>query len=89
MQINPDGKVVPCCSMRYPAILGDAVRQSVPEIWNGEAFNRFRLRMLESRERAGAVCRGCTLYRYDLHSEDILDDDVREHLKVVYKKNAR
>lgn len=83
MQINPDGKVVPCCSMRYPAILGDASRESVPEIWNGESFNRFRLRMLESREAAGAVCRACTLYRYDLHPEDVLDG-VRETLKSKY-----
>lgn len=83
MQINPDGKVVPCCSMKYPAVLGDVKRQSVPEIWHGEAFNRFRGRMLRSREQAGPVCRDCKLYLYDLHPEDVLDE-VREELEEKY-----
>lgn len=83
MQINPDGKVVPCCSMKYPAVLGDVNRESVPEIWRGDAFNRFRLKMLRSREQAGAVCRDCKLYQYDLHPEDVLDG-VREELTEKY-----
>lgn len=83
MQINPDGTAVPCCSMKYPAVLGDARRQSVPEIWRGEAFNRFRIQMLQSREQAGSVCRDCKLYLYDLHPEDVLDG-VREELERKY-----
>lgn len=83
MQINPDGKVVPCCSMKYPEILGDASRERVPEIWCGEAFNRFRFRMLESRNQASPVCRSCRLYRYDLYPEDVLDE-AAERLKPVY-----
>lgn len=83
MQINPDGKVVPCCSMRYPEILGDASQQIVPEIWRGKAFNDFRLRMLETREQAGPVCRDCKLYLYDLHPEDVLDG-AAERLKIAY-----
>lgn len=83
MQINPDGKVVPCCSMKYPAVLGDAKRETVPAIWRGEAFNRFRVKMLRSREQAGPVCRDCKLYRYDLHPEDVLDE-VREELEVKF-----
>lgn len=73
MQINPDGKVVPCCSMKYPAVLGDATQSTVPEIWTGEAFNRFRRGMLEDRARTSAVCQNCRLYLYDLHPEDVLD----------------
>ena len=84
MQINPDGKVAPCCSMKYPAILGDASKQSVSEIWRGAAFNRFRVQMLRSREQAGTVCRDCKLYLYDLHPEDVLDG-VREELGIKYK----
>lgn len=83
MQINPDGKVVPCCSMKYPAVLGDVKRQTVPEIWRGAAFNRFRVQMLRSREGAGHVCRDCKLYLYDLHPEDVLDE-VREELEMKY-----
>lgn len=83
MQINPDGKVVPCCSMKYPAILGDVKHQTVPEIWRGTAFNHFRASMLRSREGVGAVCRDCNLYLYDLHPEDVLDE-VREELERKY-----
>ena len=83
MQINPDGKVVPCCSMKYPAVLGDVNRQTVPEIWRGAAFNQFRTRMLRAREEAGAVCRDCKLYLYDLHPEDVLDG-VEEELAEKY-----
>lgn len=75
MQINPDGKVVPCCSMRYPAILGDVRQTGVPELWNGPAFNQFRLDMLRQRSSVGKVCRECNLYLYDLHREDVLDDN--------------
>lgn len=83
MQINPDGKVVPCCSMRYPAILGDTSKQGVPEIWNSEAFNRFRLKLLDDRSRTSPVCRDCKLYLYDLHPEDVLDG-VRSELTRKY-----
>lgn len=83
MQINADGKVVPCCSMKYPAVLGDVKQNTVPEIWNGQKFNRFRVAMLKSRNDAGAVCRDCSLYKYDLHPEDVLDGE-KEKLAEVY-----
>ena len=85
MQINPDGRVVPCCSMKYPAVLGDVWQDSIPGIWNGEAFQRFRRAMLEARASAGAVCRECSLYRYDLHPEDVLDN-AKERLKSLYRE---
>lgn len=74
MQINPDGKVVPCCSMKYPAVLGDVYQDSVQQIWKGAAFNLFRQKLLHSRNSVGSVCAECLLYRYDLQEEDILDD---------------
>ena len=83
MQINPDGRVVPCCSMKYPAVLGDVNQNTVPEIWTGAAFNRFRREMLDSRAQVSPVCRDCKLYLYDLHPEDVLDD-VRETLTASY-----
>lgn len=81
MQVNPDGKVVPCCSMRYPAVLGDVTRESIRDIWQGDAFNSFRRKLLRSRQEAGEVCGQCTLYRYDLHEEDIIDGAAEELMK--------
>lgn len=73
MQVNPDGKVVPCCSMKYPTVLGDVMQEDIRDIWHGPAFNGFRRKLLRSRQEAGEVCGQCKLYRYDLHEEDIID----------------
>ena len=81
MQINPDGKVVPCCSMKYPAILGNVAENSVQKIWTGKEFNHFRHKMLKSRLEASKVCRECILFRYDLHEEDILDDAAEDLMR--------
>lgn len=83
MQINPDGKVVPCCSMKYPAVLGDVKQNTVPEIWTGAAFNQFRREMLMDRAQVSLVCRDCKLYLYDLHPEDVLDGS-RDTLAAAY-----
>jgi len=84
MQINPDGNVVPCCSMRYPEILGNAYQDTVGDIWRGERYNALRRRLLRGTDTAGEVCRKCSLYRYDLHAEDRLDGDA-ERLLTLYK----
>ncbi len=78
MQINPDGKVVPCCSMKYPAVLGDIYKNTVQEVWKGEVFNDFRRKSLCSRATASSVCASCTLYKYGLHKEDNIDDVAKE-----------
>jgi radical SAM protein with 4Fe4S-binding SPASM domain len=74
MQINPDGNVVPCCNMSYPAVMGNVQEASVREIWRGAAYNQFCRAMLESRASASPVCGECLLFRYGLHEEDLLDD---------------
>lgn len=81
MQINPDGNVVPCCSMKYPAVLGNVVEHRIEEVWDGAVFQSFQRRMLEGVDKASEVCRTCTLYRYDLHQEDKLDDAAKEILE--------
>lgn len=83
MQINPDGKIVPCCSMKYPVVLGDVKQNTVPEIWTGAAFNQFRREMLMDRAQVSPVCRDCKLYLYDLHPEDVLDG-ARDTLTELY-----
>lgn len=83
MQINPDGLVVPCCSMKYPAVLGDVTQSSVAEIWNGADYGDFRRALLEGRAVASHVCEKCLLYRYDLHPLDVLDG-ARERLLARY-----
>jgi radical SAM protein with 4Fe4S-binding SPASM domain len=84
MQINPDGKVVPCYQISYPGIMGDVNHQSVREIWNGEGYRSFRLKMLEGRAKASHVCAQCNFIAYRSFPEDDLQDSV-ERLKVAYR----
>jgi radical SAM protein with 4Fe4S-binding SPASM domain len=83
MQINPDGKVVPCYSFEYPEIIGDCNNQSACEIWNSEHFRKFRRLMLEGVNAAGKVCSKCDIIKYRLFPEDVLDGAV-ERLKKIY-----
>lgn len=83
MQINPDGKVVPCYSWDYPAILGDCNRESVTKIWNGEKFRSFRRAMLDGVEHASEPCVDCNIIKYRWFPEDDLCADA-ERLRKVY-----
>jgi len=74
MQINPDGKVVPCYSFEYPGIMGDCNTQSVYDIWNGETFRKFRRRMLEGIHGVSEPCENCSIIKYRLFPEDDLKD---------------
>lgn len=84
LQINPDGKVVPCYSIVYPEIMGDCNKQSVPEIWNGRPYQRFRLAMLDGAKRVCEVCADCKIIRHRLFPEDFLNKDA-ERLKGSYE----
>lgn len=85
MQINPDGKVVPCYSWDYPAILGDSNIENVVDIWNGEKFRAFRRAMLDGVASASSVCIDCNIIKYRWFPEDNLLDDA-ERLKILYSR---
>lgn len=83
MQINPDGKVVPCYQIEYPGIMGDVNHQTMQEIWSGEVYNSFRRAMLCGRKQVNDICSRCNFIRYRLFPEDDLQTAV-ERLKGVY-----
>lgn len=84
LQINPDGKVVPCYSIVYPGIIGDCNNQSVYEIWNSEQFRRFRRVMLDGIENVCDVCANCPIMKHRFFPEDSLNNDA-ERLKKSYE----
>lgn len=84
MQINPDGKVVPCYSFEYPGIMGDCHSQTVPQIWNGSKFNEFRRAMLDGSRHVGGICSECSIIKYRMFPDDVLNDDT-ERLKPCYE----
>jgi radical SAM protein with 4Fe4S-binding SPASM domain len=54
-----DGKVVPCCrDHNSTTVLGDATRQSLEEIWNGQALQDLRKQFVKNRVTA-APCVTC------------------------------
>ncbi len=84
MQINPDGKVVPCYQISYPAIMGDTNHQSMREIWDGETYHNFRRAMLDGRDLMNDVCAQCNFIQYRSFPEDDLQE-AAERLKGVYQ----
>ncbi len=84
LQINPDGKIVPCYSFEYPEIMGDCNNQSVQEIWNGKKFQNFRRKMLDGTKNVCKTCENCELIKYRLFPEDNLNNDA-ERLKKLYE----
>lgn len=84
MQINPDGKIVPCYQISYPAIMGDVNHQTMQEIWNGEAYRTFRRAMLDGRKQVNDICAQCHFIQYRLFPEDDLQE-ATERLKGVYR----
>lgn len=84
MQINPDGKVVPCYSFEYPGIMGDCNTQSVSDIWTGKIFQKFRRAMLDGTKNICATCAKCNIIKYRMFPEDSLNNDA-ERLKKFYE----
>ncbi len=83
LQINPDGKVVPCYSIDYPCIVGDCNEQPVNEIWTGTVFNKFRQKMLEGASTASSACEICNIIKHRLFPEDIINEAI-DRLKLCY-----
>lgn len=83
MQINPDGNVIPCCSMHYPEVMGNIRKQRIQEIWNGKEYKEFCKALLNGVKNMDNECRECKLYLYDLHEEDRLDENI-DYIKTLY-----
>jgi len=88
MQINPDGNVVPCCSMEYPIVIGNLENEDLYHIWNGKYFNAFRLKLLDGVDKANKVCSKCTLFKYGLFDEDRLEEHANK-LKNLFKEASK
>ncbi|MBN1609661.1 MAG: radical SAM protein [Polyangiaceae bacterium] len=59
--VGHDGVVVPCHNdYDYKCVLGDLNRQSVQEVWNGDAMRAFRKMHVEGRRSDSTLCSGCS-----------------------------
>ena len=81
MQLNPDGMIVPCCSMETPYILGDLAKESMRAIWQGKKTEAFRRAQLTFNKDKYEVCAKCRQYQYAMFDDDILDCNAAELLQ--------
>mgnify|MGYP003324804349 CR=1 FL=1 len=80
MQINSDGRVIPCCiDWKGINIIGDVNKDSVSEIWHGDKLKQLRTKHLLGKRHDFSPCKGCTMNEYsdkdnlDLHADQILN----------------
>lgn len=81
LQLNPDGKVVPCCSMETAYIIGDISYESISDIWQGKKMKHFIKNQLLGKKDIYPVCQMCRQYKYAIFEEDILDAKAEEILR--------
>lgn len=81
LQVNPDGHIVPCCSMETAYISGNAYEESLLDIWTGNKLKDFRLQLLSKQKNA--VCKRCESYKFGMFEEDILDNKAKELKKIL------
>jgi radical SAM protein with 4Fe4S-binding SPASM domain len=84
LQVNPDGKVVPCYSIAYPSILGDCNNDSLYEIWKGGRLRQFQRKMLDGVDRVCETCSQCKISGHRLFPEDDISQ-AAERLKRYYE----
>ena len=64
LTVTVDGHVILCCHLwDHSVVVGDLKRQSLGEIWNGEAINRCRAALQRGQGRDIPSCAKCSLRR--------------------------
>jgi len=60
LAIQSDGKVVCCCvDWSRKTCVGDVTKESLVDIWNGDALQKLRLQHLSGHREANEACRNC------------------------------
>ena len=77
MQINSDGRVIPCCiDFKTANLIGDLNKESVKNIWNGQELHTLRMKHLDGKRHEFSPCKGCTMNEYS--DKDNLDKSAKE-----------
>ncbi|MDU7028778.1 MAG: radical SAM protein [Clostridiales bacterium] len=57
--VQPDGRVVPCCTTPNPVIYGSIYEDSIKSIWEGNLRKRFMIQHLKGNRKTYSACRDC------------------------------
>ena len=64
INVRPDGKISLCCHDVFGSVtLGDLNKESILDVWYGEAFNEYREKILKGRENIG-ICASCDVIQH-------------------------
>ena len=81
LQINADGRVVPCCvDWKSINVVGDIKKKSLHEIWKGEKLLELQSKHLRGLRHTFSPCKGCT------HNEYSEKDNLDSNAKLILDK---
>ena len=84
--INPDGIVTVCCSdWKREITVGNVLEEKVTDIWRGEKYAKFLLKMIREGRKNCVTCSACEYPMFD--AVDNLDKYKVELLKKFMSKN--
>lgn len=78
--LNPEGEVLPCCSVDIPIVLGNIKYQSLKEIWKSSKRTKFLIDQLNGYQNIN-ICNDCSVPGFGLQEGDYLDEDREVLLK--------
>lgn len=81
LQINPDGNITHCCSMKTAYITGNCSSEKLLDIWKGKKLLEFQRLQLKKEKWKNHVCASCEEYKYAMMPEDLLDPQAKSLLK--------
>ncbi len=87
--IGWDGKVTGCClDYVFRMVLGDAAKESIKEIWQGEKFQRLRKAVLTNTFSIGSPCYNCEFWKVNFEpwDEPILNGKATIQYGYIYRK---
>lgn len=81
--VNSDGTVCNCCcDWSHNTIIGDAKKQSLMEIWNGQEMFDFRKMHLKKQRNKNKACRSC-------YAIKTLPDNIDDYAEEILERLAR
>jgi len=83
LAVNFNGQVSVCCvDWSMETIVGDLTKQTLNEIWNGNALKSFRLTHLNNEKENITPCKSCDYLKG--FADHLYIDDKLEQLKTIY-----
>lgn len=82
VQVNSDGRVIPCCiDWKGINIVGNINDSRLEEIWHGKPLHNLRMRHLNGERHSFSPCMGCTMNEYsDKDNLDVSIDLIKQKL---------